>query len=75
MPVREYLSIHGDRLGIGNTGEIVVDGIVLDVRNAQTTPAAQATIAEITTAGGTTIEAGTRQEVLQAIADLADPAA
>lgn len=31
-------------------------------------------VESITTAGGTTIPAGTIQEVLQAIADLADPA-
>lgn len=31
MAVGEYTSIHGDRLGIGSRGELVVDGRVLDL--------------------------------------------
>ena len=51
------------------------------VANAQVAASANialsklANVASITTAGGTTIPAGTVQETLQAIADLADPAA
>lgn len=67
----EYRTIFPGRFGLGGTGKIVVDGNELDV----TAVGAAAPIAEITTAGGNTVSAGTLQEVLQAIADLADPAA
>ena len=76
MAVTEYRSIHGPRLGLGATGEIVVDGNVLDVTDPiKSSDVASAPIAAITTAGGTALAADTLQNMLKAIADLADPAA
>ena len=52
-------------------------GQVIEALNGLTgsSGAGNISVAEITTAGGVTIAAGTLQEVLQAIADLASPAA
>jgi hypothetical protein len=71
----EFTTIKGPRLGLGGTGEIVVDGHRANVADLPTNDGAADSIqiAEITTAGGNTVSAGSLQEVLQAIADLADP--
>lgn len=59
------------------SGGGVPDGSVTNAKvatNANIALGKLANVAAITTAGGTTIPAGTIQSVLQAIADLADPA-